>query len=96
MNKKGFVFTLTAGLLLAGAVLLVVLFGGISLFTYVASISLWRLAGIAMLIILGVTFAMGKPIPKDVAIYILVIGLILTLLPFVSDTFNIPLSAMMP
>jgi len=97
MNKRGF-FGLTVGLVVAITVLVAILFGGLAIFTYVASISLWRLAGVVLLVLAGLHFTKlgGFRMTEKVAMTMLIIGGALVVLPFISDTFNVSLSAIMP
>lgn len=93
-TKKGF---LTVGMLVVGAIILLIFFGGFAFLTWILSRSIPRLVGSALLILVTISFIWGKfKIPQKVAIAMLVIGGILVLLPLFSDFMNIPLAAVLP
>ena len=89
MNKKGKIsFALTAGTILAVALLVFVLFGGLSLFTWILGANLWKIIGIFLLVAVGLSYLIGRPIPFSVGKWLLIIGVALVLLPFFSDFFK--------
>jgi len=91
-NKKGFFF-LTTGMILAVVALAIVLFGGVALTTWLLSVSVWRLAGVILIVFVGLSWlGIGKVRLSDKTIVILMLlGSGLVLLPALSDLFNMPL-----
>lgn len=77
-NKRGFFpVAITAGLLLAFAVVVVVFFGGAAFLTWVLSKTVFFLVGATILILAGVALVKGIKIP----VYVWAIGVGLILLP---------------
>ena len=97
MDKKGqlFTITITTGIILAFALVLGVLFGGLSLFTYIISISIFKIIGAVMIILTLVIFLTGKfKLSNKIVLIILGMGLALVLAPTINDSWNVPLSIM--
>ena len=87
MNKKGIlplIPFLTVGFVIALAVLFLVFFGGISVFAWILSKSIFSIVGAAILIIASLSIWKGITVP----VYVWVIGAVLVMLPFVSNTIG--------
>lgn len=96
INKKGILpllIPITVGMVLALSLLVAVVFGGVALTTWILSISVWRLAGFTLLLLVGLSYLTGKfPIPQKIAMIMLLGGIVLMVLPVLSDSFLTPLS----
>lgn len=93
-NKNGVVsVAITVGLVLAVALVLAVLFSGISLVIAVLAFNVWRLAGLLVLAtaILGVIGVGGIKLSQRNLLLMVGLGAGLILLPFFSDSFNLSL-----
>lgn len=93
-TKNGFIFT-TAMLIVVAVILLLLLVGG-GILIWLLSANVWRIAGLLLLVgaILSYTKVFKFRIPEKVLMIMLVGGLVLIGLTFVSDSFNQPLSVL--
>ena len=97
MNKKGQVITFTVGVLIVLAIIVALLFGGTTLLIYILSQNALRIAGIALIVFLGLNFLIGKfAIPNKVLLIMLGIATSLIVLPSLGSAFDIPLSSVLP
>ena len=102
MNKKGIVQFIPLLLTPIGAIIiglfalvLAIFFGGAALLTYILTMNVWRIGGI-LLLLLAVLHYIGKVrLPERLAMAAVILGAILVFLPFVGDTFNLPLAAVL-
>jgi hypothetical protein len=85
---------LTAGLVGTIALVLLVLFGGLSALVWVLSVNAFKIVG-STILILAIVY--GKRIPPKYFMTVLIIGGVLVVLPFISDVAsNVTLSAIIP
>jgi hypothetical protein len=100
INKRGILpllIPVTVGMVLAFTLLVAVVFGGVALTTWILSVSVWRIAGFTLILLAGLSYLTGKfPIPKQIAMIMIIGGIVLVALPVLSDTFATPLSVIVP
>ena len=84
MNKKAFFPVITVGILIVLAIILAVIFGGLSFLSFFLTKSLLMLIGGFVLVVAGLALLKGIAIPY----YVWIIGIILILLPFVVTQFK--------
>jgi hypothetical protein len=88
MHKKGFL-GITIGMLIVVAIIIFVWWVGLSFFTWLMGVTLWRLIGSIMIIIVLLSYPLGNPVPPNIAIPVLIVGGILVLLPFFHEVFSL-------
>ena len=88
---------ITAGLVLALALLVFVVFASASFFVYIVSISIWKLIG-ATLIILAVLAYTGLAkfrLSEKIILILVSIGVILLMFPVLFPSANMPLATLL-
>ena len=93
-DKKAFVFTIPV--IVGAIVLALIVFGGFGLLTWFLAQNLWRIIGVALLAFVGIRYMKGAKMDKQTTTYLVIAGVVLVLLPFVSDIFNQSFSVILP
>lgn len=99
MNKKGIAITatITVGLLLAAALVVAVLFGGAAFLVWILAKSLPLLIGVFILVAIGLSYLLKRPIPNKFVMPLLITGIALVVLPMILPALgDITLASVLP